>query len=187
MDSTPPPWHEVSRRTLHHGAKFDFEQLTLVAAGDDGRTLTREVVRHPGAVVILPVLDAGPKGRVVMIRNWRHTLGRWLLEFPAGTLEPGEAPPACAARELVEETGYRAATLSSLGRFHTTPGLTDELMWAYAASGLVPIGQRLEADERIDVKIVSRSEAWELIDRGELQDAKSLAAWMLAERRGLLA
>ncbi len=179
----PPPWREVARSRLHRGTKFDWEEVTL----EDPRSqrLTRQVVRHPGAVIVLPILDASGPGRFALIRNWRHSTGAWLWEFPAGTLEPGEPPERCAARELIEETGFEAATITPLGRFHTSPGLTDELMWAFAGTGLREVGQQLEADERIVVRLATRREVWSLIDRGELIDAKSLAAWMLADRKGL--
>ncbi|MBL0926312.1 MAG: NUDIX hydrolase [Phycisphaerales bacterium] len=176
------------RKLIHRGAKFDFEQVTI--AGRDGRPLTREVVRHPGAVVIIPILEPerpGGPSRLVMIRNLRIALARELLEFPAGTRERGEDPALCAGRELEEETGYAAATITPLGSFYTTPGMTDELMHAFAARGLRHVGQHLEPDENIKVEIVPTDTAFSLIDRGELADAKSMLALILAQRRGLLA
>src|SRR5262245_55411209 len=107
MSSKPTiiqPLTEVSRRVLHKGRKFNFEIVSVRSAS--GKQIEREVVRHPGAVVIVPVLD---NGDVVMIRNRRIAIGDWILEFPAGTLEPPELPEKCAARELIEETGYKAA------------------------------------------------------------------------------
>jgi ADP-ribose pyrophosphatase len=136
--------------------------------------------------VILPLLD-GPEGRrVVMIRNRRPAVGKVLWELPAGTLEPPEAPETCAARELAEETGYRAATIEPLGRFYTTPGMTDELMWAFVATGLSEVGQRLEADEDLAVEPVAPGRVLAMIDSGELMDGKSVASILLAQRRGLL-
>src|SRR6185436_10463288 len=99
------------------GAKFDFERLTMKTG--DGRTLVRQTVRHPGAVVVLPILETGAERTVVMIRNWRISIEQWLYELPAGTLEAGEDPAVCAARELEEETGYGAATITPMGRFYT--------------------------------------------------------------------
>lgn len=166
----------------------------VTVARPNGRAVEREVVRHPGAVVIVPILEgktpSDPK-RVVAIRNYRISVGARLLEFPAGTLEAGEDPSACAGRELIEETGYEAATLAPLGWFHTTPGLTDEKMYAFAATSLQHIGQDLEEDEDIEVVTLATTEALGMIDRGEIgasgwSDAKSMLALLLAERRGLL-
>jgi ADP-ribose pyrophosphatase len=148
-----------------------------------GRTVEREVVRHPGAVLIVPVLDSG---EIVLIRNYRIALRQTILECPAGTLEPPEPPETCAARELIEETGYRAATLQPLGWFHTTPGLTDETMHAFLARGLSPVGQDLQDDECITLFPVPADESFRMIDRGEIRDAKSMLALLLARRLGLL-
>jgi len=168
-------------RLIHRGAKFDLEVVELV--GESGRKIEREVVRHPGAVVILPLRE---DDRVVLIKNDRPSLGRAIFELPAGTLEPPEAPVACAARELAEETGYKAATLSHLGRFYSSPGMSDELMWAYMATGLEHVGQSLEEDERLTVSPVSVAQAFEYVDSGELMDGKSILTLLLARRMGLL-
>ena len=170
-----------TRTLIHRGRKFDFELLEFI--GSDGKTLCREVVRHPGAVVILPILD---DGRIVLIRNHRPSLDKPLFELPAGTLEPPEAPVDCAGRELIEETGYQAATIRPLGRFYTSPGLSDEQMWAYAASGLTYVGQRLEPDERLTVHPTSVAGALGMIDSGELEDAKSMLTLLLAVRHDLI-
>lgn len=136
--------------------------------------------------MILPLLD-GPEGRrIVMIRNRRPAVGATLWELPAGTMEPPEAPSSCAARELVEETGYEAATIEPLGRFYSTPGMTDEVMWSFVATGLRQVGQRLEADEEMTVEAVSPRLVLEMIDRGEIMDGKTIASVLLGHRRGLL-
>lgn len=173
------------RRLIHRGAKFDFEQVEL--RSPDGRTiLKREVVRHPGAVCILPLLDHGSaRPLVVMIRNQRVALGREIWELPAGTLEPPEPPDRCAVRELEEETGYVPATVVPLGRFYTTPGMTDELMHAFLATDLTERAQSLQADESIRVEVVPAAEALSMIDRGDLMDAKSMLTLLLAQRRGV--
>lgn len=172
------------RSLIHRGKKFDFEMVRFATPG--GRTVEREMVRHPGAVCILPLLEAGGPPSIVMIRNRRFTVGRELLELPAGTLDFGERPEACAARELIEETGYRADRIIPLGTFYTTPGMTDELMHAFAATGLEPVGQKLEEDEQIRVEVLSASEVMAMLDRGELMDAKSIVTLVLGLRRGLL-
>lgn len=174
----------VSRTLIHKGRKFDFEFCRVVGGGG---TQDREVVRHPGAVVILPILQTPTGPAVVLIRNWRIALETWSLELPAGTREPPEPAEACAARELIEETGYQAATLTHLGRFHTSPGLSDELMDAYLATGLTAAGgQDLEADERIQVQVTPMAACEDLIAAGTLMDAKSMLTLLLAQRLGLL-
>jgi len=169
------------RTVLHKGRKFDLEQIRTPGPG--GRTLVREVVRHPGAAVVLPILDPG---RVLLIRNERAALGKAILEVPAGTLEPGEPAEACAGRELVEETGYRAATLTPLGRFYSSPGMSDELMHAFAARDLTHVGQNLEEDEHVTVHPTPVGEAIRMMETGELIDAKSMITLLLALRRGLI-
>ncbi len=175
---------EVSRRTILTGRKFDFEEVTLRAR--TGATIVRQCVRHPGAVVVLPILESGGERRVVMIENERFCVGRTLLELPAGTREPGEEPMATAAREVEEETGYRAATLRPLARFYTTPGLTDELMWAFAAWGLNDVGARPEEDESLSVRVVPAAEAVRLAESGGIEDGKSILVLLLAARRGMI-
>lgn len=172
------------RETLHRGAKFDLELVTIPGPG--GTPIKREVVRHPGAVVILPILEDAAGRCVVLIRNERIAIGRTLWELPAGTLEPMEKPQECAPRELEEETGYRAATMMPLARFHTTPGLTDELMHAFVATGLTHVGQRLEADERLTVHPRPVAEALAMVESGEMTDAKSMLTLLLAVRKGIL-
>ena len=112
--------------------------------------------------------------------------GRARLREITARLEAGEAPEACAGRELIEETGYEGATITPLGRFYTSPGLSDELMWAYVATGLKHVGQRLELDERLTVHLVGVGEALAMVDSGELMDAKSMLTLLLGVRRGLI-
>ncbi len=168
----------VGRRTLHKGRKFDFEMLTVRQGGKETQ---REVVRHPGAVVVVPMTD---DGQLVLIRNHRVAIGERLWECCAGTIEPPEEPAVAAARELVEETGYTAATLAPLGWFFTTPGLTDERMHAFAATGLTLVEQDLEDDEAITVELVTPARAFAMIESGELRDAKSMVAIFMAARSG---
>ncbi len=151
--------------------KFRVErrEYTLPGRGVVGR----ELVVHPGAVLVLPLLG---DGRVVLIRNYRYSAERELLELPAGTLEPGEAPAACAARELEEETGYRAGRLEPLCAFYTTPGFTNEYMHAFVASHLERTAQRLEATEQIRVEIMPLPDALDASADGRIIDAKTIAA-----------
>ncbi len=153
------------------GTRFSVERRRVRLP--DGTALTREVVVHPGAVVILPVLDAK---RIVMIRNLRHSVGEELLELPAGTLEPGERVEHTAARELIEETGYRARSIEPLGCFYTSPGVMTELMHAYVAFDLECVGQSLEPGECISTEIVEVVRVRDMLANSELRDGKTIAA-----------
>lgn len=168
----------MQSRMVHQGKVFGVEVRNWQDAR--GRNLEKAIVRHPGAVLIVPVLDAN---RLVMIRNYRVAVDQRLWEFPAGTLEPSEPPAEAAARELEEETGYRAATVMPLARFYTSPGFADELMHVFRAEQLQRMGQRLEAGEDIEVRVVEVEEALRLVDEGELMDGKSIAALLLWCRR----
>jgi ADP-ribose pyrophosphatase len=181
QEGIPP----LRRTTLARGAKFDFVEAALEGPG--GGEIRCQYVRHPGAVVILPILHTPRGPQVVFVRNRRVALGKFVLELPAGTRDkPGEGPDETAARELVEETGYSAATWTPLARFYTGPGLTDEFMHAFLATDLSHVGQRLEADEQMSVRVIPVPEALALIDRGELVDGKSIVVLLVAHRRGLL-
>lgn len=175
----------VERETIYEGAIFDLERVTFATA--DGARHERDVVRHPGAVTIVAVTDDGD---VALIRNTRAAVGRRLWECPAGKLEAGEAPAACAARELEEETGWAprggVGSLASLGEFYTTPGITDELMRVFFARGLERREQRLEAGERIEAALIPEGRALAMIDEGEIVDGKTIVALLVAARRGLL-
>ena len=138
----------------------------------NGKQIQREVVLHPGAVIILPILA---DGRIVLIENARHTVGESLLELPAGTLEKGEPPDVCAGRELEEETGYRAARIESLGWFYTSPGILTEKMYAFVARELTPGPQALEENETISVRPMPVKEVVELIQSNSIVDGKTIA------------
>lgn len=146
--------------------------------GSDGRPHVRQIIRHPGAVVVLPRLD---DGRVVLIRNYRAAVGRYLLEFPAGTLEPGEDPVAAAHRELAEETGYRARSMHWLTSFFASPGILDERMHLYLATGLEPGPTALQPDERIEPVVLPWDEALALARDRQIDDAKTLIGLFFAE------
>jgi len=146
-----------------------------------GLTKTREIVRHPGACVVVPLL---PDGRVCLIRNWRIAVGQTLIELPAGTLDPGEQPEAAAARELIEETGYRAGRLERLHSFFAAPGILDERMHLYLATELVAGQAEREAGEEIENWLVPWDEAIAMIERGEIQDAKTIIGLLWVDRLG---
>jgi len=182
--SDPAASRITRRRTIHAGKKYQYQELGIRA--DDGSEIYRQMVKHPGAVTVLPLLDTPDGLRVVIIRNERFAVGKTLTELPAGTLEPNEDPSVSGVRELEEEIGYTSEHLTLLGTFFTTPGLTDEIMYAYAATNLRHVGQRLEADEKIKVEMVTPDEAFVMVDDGRMMDAKSMLTLLLARRRGLV-
>lgn len=143
----------------------------------NGRTCELEIIRHPGAAAIVPV---DSDGSLLLIRQYRYASGGWLLEVPAGKLDAGEPPEACAFRELEEETGYRARSLTSLGWIFTTPGFTDEKIWLYMATDLEPSRQNLQHDEALTVERISLDSAVARATGGEIVDAKSICAILRA-------
>jgi ADP-ribose pyrophosphatase len=146
----------------------------------DGASYSRETVVHPGAVTIVPLLEAD---RVCLIRNFRPSVGRTLVELPAGTLEPAEDPAAAASRELREETGYRAGTIELLTSFYMSPGILSERMFVFLATDLAGGPARLEAGEQIEPLIVAWPEAVAMALDGRIEDAKTLAALLWVEKK----
>jgi ADP-ribose pyrophosphatase len=142
----------------------------------EGLHVRRDVVKHPGAVVMLAV-DA--EERILWIRQHRWAAGRELLELPAGTLEANEEPAACAKRELAEETGFAAAQWQALGGFYSAPGFCDEYLYAFAASNLTPQQADGDDDEDITLEPLTLEETLARVDAGDIVDAKSLATLML--------
>ena len=145
-----------------------------------GLNVRREVVEHPGAVVIVPI---DGDGRLYWVRQHRWAAGRELLELPAGTLEPGEEPEATARRELIEEAVQAAATWQLLGRFFTAPGFCTEYMHAYLATDLTPESAAGDEDEEIEVVPLTLEESLSHLDTGAVEDAKSIAALLLYLRK----
>jgi ADP-ribose pyrophosphatase len=137
----------------------------------NGNTVDLEIVRHPGAAAVVPVLDDGD---VLLIRQYRHAAGGYLLEIPAGTLHAGEDPRDCALRELEEEIGYRARRLDFLFSIHTTPGFTDEVIHLYRAADLTPGTQALGDDEVLEVVRMPLAGAIRQIAQGGIRDAKTI-------------
>jgi len=145
-----------------------------------GRDVALEIIRHPGASAIVPF--TGPD-EVLLIHQYRFAADGYLWEVPAGKLDAGEAPEVCAARELEEETGHRAGRLELLASIYTTPGFTDEVIHLFAAWDLEEVGQRLEADELIEVVATPFDEALAMVFDGRIRDAKSALALLHAARR----
>ena len=171
MSSDREPVPVLSTRSVFDGRVVSLRLEEIELPG--GRRSTLEVIRHPGAAAVVPV-DA--EGQVLLVRQYRHaTGGEWLLEVPAGKLDPGEAPEACAARECEEETGRRPGELVPLGWIWTTPGFTDERIWLYLARDLRAGRQNLQADEELRVERRPFREALALALDGGLEDGKSIA------------
>ncbi len=173
---TSSPDTVVRSETVHQGKLLTFRVDTVCLAS--GRETGREVVVHPGAIALVPLLD---DGRVVLVRQWRHAVGQMLLEIPAGTREPNEPPERTAARELTEETGYTADRIIPLGAFFTAPGFCTEEIHTYLAVGLHAGDATPEDDEGITLEHLTLADAPAAIARGDLHDAKSIAALFMAQ------
>lgn len=159
----------LSSKRVYEGRIINLRVDTV--ALPDGRTGTREVVEYDGAVAIVPVNE---KGELLLVRQYRHAVGKTLLEIPAGKLEPEEDPAASARRELLEETGCEAKHLTKLVSFYSTPGFTTEKLHLFLATGLTLKEQNLDDDEFIDVATIPYERALEMIWTGEICDAKSI-------------
>jgi len=164
----------LSSRRLYDGAivKLRVDRVRMAS----GHETVREVIEHRGAVTIVAVNE---EGRVLLVRQHRYPTGRALLELPAGTLDRGEEPEACAARELEEETGFRAGRLQRLGGFYVAPGYSTEYIHAYLATELEPGNVGGDEDEDIQVLALPLAEILRMVETGELEDAKSLAVLLL--------
>lgn len=163
----------LSSSLLHRGRHFDFLQDEVELP--DGRRTKRDVVRHPGAVAMVPVL---PDGRIVLVRQYRYAAGKKLLEIPAGTLEPGEDPIECAARELREETGFEAGEMRGLLSCFMAPGYSSEVIHFFAARDLREVGTELEPDEAIENEVLELGEVLEMIRDNTIEDAKTIVGIM---------
>jgi ADP-ribose pyrophosphatase len=156
-----------------------FRVVRETTAAPSGKTKTRELIRHPGACVIVPLLN---DGRICLIRNWRIAVNQTLIELPAGTLEPPEPPEKTAYRELIEETGYRAVKIELLHAFYLSPGILDEKMHLYLATGLTEGESAREEGEEIENCLVAWDDAIAMIFRREIQDAKTIVGLLWVDR-----
>ncbi|MEZ6087761.1 MAG: NUDIX hydrolase [Pirellulaceae bacterium] len=175
--SNPLTPQNVADRKVFDGIRFNVHELEYPAA--DGTLVRRHVARHPGAVVIVPLLS---KDQVVLIQNTRPSVHRTLLELPAGTREPSESPETTAARELIEETGYTAGKLTLGLQFYASPGITDERMHLFIAEDLEEGEHAREPGEWIQNQIVSWDQIDQMFDRGEFEDGKTITGLLWTRR-----
>jgi ADP-ribose pyrophosphatase len=160
----------LSSKVLYKGQIFGVRRDEVLEP--TGLRTTREVITHPGSVVVMPVL---PDRRIILIRQYRHAARQFLWELVAGRIDPGESVRQAATRELIEETGYRAKRLRVFLDLFPTPGFLEERMYILLAEGLTPGEAEPEEDEKIIAKAYTRAELEKMIQRGVLRDAKSIA------------
>lgn len=165
------PGTQTASQVVFKGVRFDIHRVAL--PGQGGRTVQRDVVAAPGAVVVLPLLD--PR-TVVLIRNERFAVGQTLWELPAGTIEAGEPTDVCAHRELQEEAGYRAGRVQPLVEFFPSPGVCTERMHVFLADRLQHVGQDLDENERITVEAIPLERSMQMVRDNTIQDGKTIAA-----------
>jgi ADP-ribose pyrophosphatase len=165
----------LERVTLHKGRVFTLvrEKVAL----ENGVTIDLDIVRHPGAAAMVPLTK---NNTLMMIRQYRHAVGGYIWEIPAGTLNPNETPLDCAKRELVEEIGYSADRWHKLGEITPVPGYSDERIHIFCAMDLTPAIQHLDRDEILDVHEVSFEEAVRMAELGEIGDAKTISGLFMA-------
>ena len=171
----------VASEQVWQGRFLDVRRDTV--ALPNGHEVTREYIVHPGAVMVVPILD---DGRLVMERQFRHPMGRVMLEFPAGKIDPGEPPFACAVRELAEETGYRAKEWARAGLLNNAIAYSTEGIEIWFARGLERGAARLDAEEFLEVVIHTEAEVDARCASGDITDAKTLIGllWLQKWRSG---
>lgn len=165
----------LASRQVYQGRsfRFDIDRVRL----PNGVEMDFEMIHHPGAAAVIPVLA---DGTVVMIRQYRYATGGWLLEIPAGKLNPGEAPEHGAARETEEEVGYKPGRLIPLGWIWSSPGFLDEKIWLYLATDLQQTQQATDHDEVLEIERIPLREAIDQAASGEIHDVKSAVALLRA-------
>ena len=177
--AVPPRFAEtrIDGRPVYQGALLDVRR-DRVRLPDGGESV-REYVVHPGAVLVVPVLD---DGRLIVERQFRYPLQRVFLEFPAGKIDPGEAPEDTARREMIEETGYAVERLVPLAVLHPVISYSTEAIRCYVGEGLRAVGAALDAGEYLEVEAMSVDALCEALDRGEISDAKTMTALLMYVR-----
>ena len=170
---------KIGGSRVYHGRiiSVDLDEVRF----PDGSTGTLEMIRHPGASAVVPLLgDPGDDPEVLLIRQYRYAADQFLYEIPAGRLDPGETPADCARRELQEETGFTAERVEHVFTMYTTPGFTDEKIHLFVATGLVAGQAHREADEFMELVPTRLSRALSMVEQGEIQDAKTALALLYA-------
>ncbi|OGW83602.1 MAG: hypothetical protein A2987_02935 [Omnitrophica bacterium RIFCSPLOWO2_01_FULL_45_10] len=147
--------------------------LTKKVRLPNGYIANLEIVKHPGAALIVPLLT---KNKIIMLRQYRPVINSYIYELPAGTLEKGEPPLSCARREIIEETGFRARKLTLLGKIYPAPGYTTEKIFIYKAEKLQEVKRNVEDDEVIEIMYLNKIEVRRLFRKGRIVDAKTVAA-----------
>jgi ADP-ribose pyrophosphatase len=170
------PFELIRSETLLKGRAFLIRRDTLKTP--DGNETKLDIIEHGGSVVIVPIDE---DGNLLFVRQYRHAADMDLLELPAGTLEKDEDPDVCAAREIREETGFAADKIEKIGDFYLAPGYSTEFMHVYLARELRYDPLEADADEFLSVEKIPFAEAIQMAERGEMPDAKSLAALLLAK------
>jgi ADP-ribose pyrophosphatase len=175
----PKPARILRSKTLFRGRVIQLKVERVLEPG--GVKTTREVVCHPGSVVIIPHL---PDGRIIMVRQYRHAARESLWELVAGGIEPGETPRQCARRELLEEAGYHARVLKPLLQFYSSPGILTEKMHLVDARELTPSHTKPDADERLETGFFRLDEIMKMMRAGKIRDGKTLVGilWLYAAR-----
>lgn len=166
-----PPYRIIARKEIYHGKIIEVVEEGIQFG--DGRLATRELVLHHGAAAVLPITA---EGQVALVRQYRHAAAQYAWEIPAGLCEPGEDPACCAARELAEETGYRAGELRFLTSFYSSLGFCTEQIHLYLARQLSPGPLDLDEDEEVELALYSLEEALAMVFDGRLIDAKTMVA-----------
>ena len=160
----------IQQQEIYRGKTIGLLSDTLLR--QDGSLMKWDIVTHPGAVVLIPITSTN---EIIFVKQWRRAVGKPLIELPAGTLELGEPPAVCAGRELQEETGFRAKEIIPLGGFYSAPGFCTEYLHLFLARDLIPDPLPPDEDEAIDLLFLSLEAAEEMIESGEICDAKTLA------------
>ncbi len=178
MDTQNPENVVIDHKELYDGiiVKLQLDTVRLPS----GKTALREVVLHPGGVVALPVLD---DGRLLLIRQFRYPLGKFILELPAGKLDHNLSPRDTVALEIEEECGYRTAALEYQCSFYTSPGISNEIIHFFIARGLTPVSQSLQEGEHITIEALSLEECLSKVESGEIADAKTILGILWYRRK----
>jgi len=168
----------INEITRHQGRTFKLVSTKI--ALDNGITTQLDIIRHPGAALIVPIMK---QDEIILLKQYRYSVGGFLWELPAGTIDDLEKPLVCAQRELTEETGFIAKTWHKLGEIVLAPGYSDERIHIFWASDMAPAEQQLDADEIIEVHTVKFEDALDMVYTGAIQDSKTISGLFLAKKQ----